>query len=782
MISWALAFLAATFGFAAATAVGAGPTLIRRATRHQVVVLVAVVAAATAAMTSSASSTGTPLVDGAYRALVAGAVAYLGSRVRLAMLVPITVATAVLSGGRGSAALGALAAAGALLGWQGLGRSSGSGRAAGPAAVTAACCAVSLLQAGSTLTTGLSALGAGAVMVAIGALGYAKAPGAVQRRVRLLVGGAAGLLGVAAALAVVALAEARPSLEVGVKSATRAAADARQLDSPGAAASMNTAAASFERANARVRSPVGRVGALVPLLGQQLRAVDAASASGADLGRAGMELAEAVDQDTVRIVDGRVPLERLQEAQPKAARAAAAIADARGTLELQQSPWLLPSLDRRLDRVRAQLVTAGEQADLAAALLDEVPPLLGSKGPRRYFVVVQNPSELRGSGGFMGTFAEIAVDDGRLTLARTGRPSDLNQDRSTPRRTLDAPADFLDRYERFAVTTTWQSVTISPHFPSDAQVIRSLYPQSGGRPVDAVVAIDPFAIQAILKVVGPVQVPGAPLPLTGDNAAQALLFDQYRAFPADSQDDRRDYLEGLTQVLTERVLGGGVAVGPLANALGPMVDQKHLMVSAGAAAEEPAFARLGLTGAMAPVQGDALAVVVQNAGASKIDWFLRRTIDYRATLDPRSGALSVNATLQLTNQAPASGLPRYIIGNSVGLPPGTSRMYVSVYSPLRLQSATLDGQPLIVETDIERGRVVYSAYVDVPPGSTRAFALELQGSMPVDRPYRLDLHRQPSAAPDQVTASLALTGTTSPLTRREITLTRDSVFEATLPG
>jgi len=558
-------------------------------------------------------------------------------------------------------------------------------------------------------------------------------------------------------------------------------ADARRLDSQAAATSMRSTAEAFKRADAKVRSPLGRAAMVVPLFAQQLRAIDAASASGADLGQAGVGLAEAVDQDALRIVDGRIPLERLQQAQPKAARAAGAIASAATTLGGRRSPWLLPPLASRLDRVEAQLVTAGAQADRAAALLEEIPPLLGAKGPRRYFVAVQTPSELRGSGGFMGSFAEIAVEDGRLSLARVGRTAELNTDRSTPVRTLDAPADFLRRYTRFAVATTWQSVTISPDFPSDAQVIRTLYPQSGGRPIDAVVAIDPFAIEAILKVVGPIQVAGAPGPLSGDNAAKVLLFDQYKAFGDKEQDDRRDFLSAATGAVTRRLLGGSVPIGPLAKALQPMVDQKHLMVSAGAAAEEPAFARLGLTGAMAPVRGDSLAVVVQNAGASKIDWFLRRKVDYQATVDANSGATTARATIQLTNQAPAAGLPRYLIGNAVGLPPGTSRMYVSVYSPLALKGATIDGRPLQLDSETEQNRRVYSAFIDVAAGAARSLVLDLEGAMPANAPYRLDLHRQPSAAADDVSVNLVRPGSGPPV-RRDIQLTRDTIFEAPLAG
>ena len=468
-IEWALAFLVASAGFAAASAAasaaGAGPRLLRQVTRQQVVVTVALVAGAAAAVGSTASATGTPLVDPAYRAALVGLTTYLGARLRLPALAVATAATAAFSGGHGWAALAASAAVGAVVAWQLMGRSSGSGRAAGPAAVTAACCAMSLLQPGATLPRGLSALGSAAVVVVVCALGYSRTADPVRRRVRLAGLAMAAVVGAGGVLAVVALAQARPPLQLGISAATRARVQASDLDSQAAGRSMKSAAAAFERANRHVRSPLGRVGAVVPLLSQHVRAVDVATASGADLGGAGADLAEAVDQDSLRIVDGRVPLERLQQAQPKAARAASALSKARRALSDHRSPWLAPPLASRLDRVESQLATAGDEADRAAALLSEVPLLLGSKAPRRYFVALQTSSEMRGSGGFMGSFAEISADDGRLALTRTGRPAELNANRSAPRRSLDAPEDFIRRYGRFRVEDTWESVTISPHSP-----------------------------------------------------------------------------------------------------------------------------------------------------------------------------------------------------------------------------------------------------------------------------------------------------------------------------
>jgi hypothetical protein len=384
--------------------------------------------------------------------------------------------------------------------------------------------------------------------------------------------------------------------------------------------------------------------------------------------------------------------------------------------------------------------------------------MLGSDRPRRYFVALQTPSELRGSGGFIGNFGEISADRGRVKLERLGRTADLNAGGNPMQRRLVAPADYLARYTRFDPAMTWQNITMSPDFPSVAQAITNLYPQSGGRPVDGVIAVDPIGLAGLLKAVGPVQVKEWPVPITADNAAQILLFDQYVRLQGDA---RVDFLARVTDAVWQRLTTTTPGVVELAQALSPVMAEKHIQLASTDPGEEQTLARLGVSGAMEPVQGDFLAVVSQNASGNKIDWFLRRAVDYRVRFDPGTGEVRSKLRITLRNGAPGGGLPDYIIGSSTvpPLPKGANKVYLSVYSPLGASAATLDGRPLQLESQLELNRRVYSAYVVIPAGGTSTIELDLKGRVEQTGSgagYHLDLHRQPFLAPDTVTTSLEL--------------------------
>lgn len=558
---------------------------------------------------------------------------------------------------------------------------------------------------------------------------------------------AAGLLGVLAA------ALARPAVEDGIRAASSGLDAARKGEGPDAARVLNDASGEFARARRQLDAWWARPALAVPVVARQSRALRTMAASGAELSRAGARTAGAADTSGLQLVGGAVPLDRLEalRAPTRGAFSALALADAR--LAEVRSPWLVGPLASRLDTLSTKV--AGGRAAVRGAMtaLDVAPGLLGADGPRHYFLAVQSPSELRGSGGFIGNFGEIGADAGRLTLDRVGRTADLNTGGDPASRKLIAPPDYTARYARFDVDLLWQNITMSPDFPTVARTIAGLYPQSGGREIDGVVAIDPIGLAALLKVIGPVEVEGWPVPLSGDNADEILLFEQYVKLDGDA---RVDFLGRVTAAVWHRLTTTTANVADLGEALGPMLAEKHVMLASTHAAEERAFFDLGVSGAMAPVRGDFIGVVTQNASGNKIDWFLRRAVDYQAELDPGSGEVRSKLRVTMRNEAPATGLPSYVIGSATEppLPLGANQLYLSVYSPLFLTGARVDGVQLLMESELERNRHVYSAYITIPPGGSATVELDLTGGIDTTGGYRLGIHRQPFIVPDPVTTSV----------------------------
>lgn len=569
--------------------------------------------------------------------------------------------------------------------------------------------------------------------VAVAILGVRRQPRRRRRATLIVAAAALGACMLAAAGLALAAQSARSDLRDGKQAATRGMEMVKSGDFDAARVEFDSAAAAFRRADILLRRPWAQSARLVPLLAQHRAAGEGLAHAAASTSRLLAAELGSLDLDALRIVDGRIDIDAVRDLGEPLRRVNSAIERLDESIRRQRSPWLAPPVKEVLDEVAVDLADQRSLGSKATAALEVAPAMLGADGVRRYFVMFTTPAEARGLGGFMGNYAELTVDDGRISLSGFGRHSDLTLAGDDDRRLVDAPDDWLARYGTFGFTTgpggttgtaPWANITMSPHFPSTAQVVAELYPQSGGHRVDGVIALDVFALQEVVDLVGPIDVAGAPAPLDGTSTANFLLVGQYQIADAAQ---RTDLLESVARDTIRRLIGEQ-SPDPLdlGRALAPMVRERRVMAWSEHHDEQAMLIQAGLDGALlADAEGaDGVSVSVDNAGGSKIDTFLERELTLSTDT---AGSGSHVLTIRLRNDPPL-GLPDYVVGNLVNLPRGTSRLFVSVHTSMRLIAASDPGGPLGLQPSAEAGFRVYSAYVDIPAGGEIEWRLELEQS------------------------------------------------------
>ena len=174
----------------------------------------------------------------------------------------------------------------------------------------------------------------------------------------------------------------------------------------------------------------------------------------------------------------------------------------------------------------------------------------------------------------------------------------------------------------------------------------------------------------------------------------------------------------------------------VARELGPVAAQGRLTGWARDPREQELFDRVKLSGALPrlDVGDDGYAVVLNNAGANKLDVYLDREITYDAVVDPASGAVDATLTVALTNEVVVDGLPDSVTGNYTGDDRGTNRTLLTVYSPLTVLDASVTAgstpsEPVTFRTGAEAGWNTYSAFIAVPPGDTVSLTVTLAGTL-----------------------------------------------------
>lgn len=628
-----------------------------------------------------------------------------------------------------------------------------------------------LLRLDAVDPTGATALIAAAATVPVLASGYRKCSDRSRRVVRWTVAGTFVFAGLAAVGLAVAAFTARADLAAGINRAQNGFDAARDGEGALAARRLSRSAASFGSAHDALMAPWALPARVVPILGQQAAAVQAVTDEGASLAASASSAATDADIDQLRFQDGTIDLELVQSFEQPLRQAVTALETASERVDDIQSPWLVQPLARRVERFDDEVNDALPDARLAIDGVQLAPAMLGGGTPRHYFIAFLTPSENRALGGFMGSFGELTAANGDLELTRSGSIEDVELPARANGATLTGPQEYLERYGRFDIANYMGDAGLSPDMPTVAQVLSELYPQAGGQPVDGVITVDPVALQAMLNFTGPISVSGYPEPLTAENAADVLLRQQYLTF--DQRSDRKDFLEEATRQTFDALTSGDLP-GPrqLADVLGPMVDQGRLMVYSDAAPEQSFIEQVGIDGAYPRARGgDLIGLVTNNAANNKIDIFMDRSIDYRAAYDPATGEVHATATIEITNNAPASGLPDVILSSGDRIrggdtPLGTNGINLSFYTPLGLDEAVarsaLGEGAQSMDEGREFGMSVYSGRFNIPAGQTITLELTLSGIIGPSDTYRLTVANQPTVNPDTMSVEVTPAGDYTP--------------------
>ena len=568
-----------------------------------------------------------------------------------------------------------------------------------------------------------------------------------RRRVALAAAGALGLGALATVLGAVAGLTARSSFERSSTSVATALSAARGGDSEDAAESARAAVADLRQARSSVRTWWARPGWAVPVVGAHLRAADQVSASAAPAVEAAASSAGALRADVLRPSAGRLDLARLSAAEPELVRLSKALRTAGRGADEARSPWLAAPLQRRLDRYDTELTGVTVAADRSLLAVRALPGLLGRDRPTRWFVAIANPAEARELGGFVGEYAILVADQGSLRLDRSGGVRDIGA--YLEGRNLGS-LDLPRRYVSQKPEVYWQNLTGYPDMPTVASTARVLWDQvAPGMPLDGVVYVDPHGLAALLRLTGPVQAPEPLGTLSAANAAQVLLSDQYARLSVPDQLQRKDILQQVAKstftALSTAPLPAPAAVG---EALGPAVRGGHLLATSFSPEGQQLFDEIGLDGRLpAAVGGDLASLRTSNLLENKLDAHLRRSVRYRAVVNPGDGSVTATATIELRSDATAE-LTDYVAGNTRGLPKGTHLIEVAWYSGLGLTSMEVDGRAASATSDRDRGWWTHSSGVQIPPGGSTTVVLHLAGKLAATAPYRLAVAPQASVHDD----------------------------------
>jgi len=439
----------------------------------------------------------------------------------------------------------------------------------------------------------------------------------------------------------------------------------------------------------------------------------------ADVLQPAVHVGEAISPDRL-LEAGRVDVQLLRDAAPQLSE----ISTAATKLNVQAGTISDPNYSSTIRNARTDL--QAQTSDITG-LLENValaariaPSMMGADGPRTYFMGFQTNAEARGTGGLLGGFGILRFDNGTPGVEALGPNTELNK-AFTP---IDLGPEFASQYGFTNPTTDFRNSNLSPHFPYTAQIWKSLWAQQSGANVDGVIAIDPVALSYVLGAVGPVTMPDGEM-VTKENVVELTESTVYSRFPTD-QTARKQYLQDVANEVVKKVTGRVESPRPLLEALGKAVSEGRIAVWSSSPAEQQLLEETPLGHVVPDDPAPYAAVVINNLGGNKLDYYLRRHIEYSA--DPCDGETRKSTvTVRLTNTAPDGPLPDYVASSQgllpelpVKVPNGASVSSVSLIATKNAKLTTLiiNGVRAPFFAGTERGHPIFEVQVPIPRGQT----------------------------------------------------------------
>ena len=413
---------------------------------------------------------------------------------------------------------------------------------------------------------------------------------------------------------------------------------------------------------------------------------------------------------------------------------------------------LPPEIAVRATFAKKKVAEVSEILNSTAKHFPAILKLLGDRYPHRYLIILQNNNEIRPSGGFIGSYIIMDVNEGYIEKMETNDVYDLDD----PFRDYIEPPENL---KEFIPNWRFRDANYSADFPTSAGKLRWFLQKEGGPSVDTVIAINQGLLRDMLEITGPVQV-GSFGKLNSEN--YNLLLSYVIEGKIWGKEDPKHILKVFVPAFKEAILKEK-NIGKIGSKIYKAILQKHIMMYSSDDEIQGLFDAFGISGRVhqSKENEDYLSVINSSVGSNKSDQFVDETISHNTFID-KHGNITNEVTVKRAHGFSENILDRWkkILSNYGFeempswlldiLGRGNNKVFMQIYVPsdsILIESSDND---LETKYDAELKKTYFLTTLEVPNGQSGEVKVKyrLPFSMNFSEPastYKLIVEKQPGS-------------------------------------
>lgn len=345
----------------------------------------------------------------------------------------------------------------------------------------------------------------------------------------------------------------------------------------------------------------------------------------------GINLEEAIKSPLKAFIDGSNGLDKqtLEEVKSYISEINANLTEAKSELsdiERFKNDFPLNRYYQKLEKIpEYQKITEdGEK------LISVLPSLLSIDGKKKYLILLQNNLELRPTGGFIGSYATVELENGRLKDVKV---QDVYSADGQLKGHVEPPLAFnryLNQPNWFFRDSNWE-----PDFAASAVWAEWFMEKEKGEKFDGVIGCDLDFAANLLAALDGVYVPDYQAKVTASDFFIKLESEtSSNNFAGSTQ--KKDVLGSLMSAtmidLKERK---DLSFEKLATNIYNSLSEKHLLISLSDKEAQKTVDSLGWGGRILSEIGkntDYFMLVEANLGVNKVNYHMKRQVDFRLNL------------------------------------------------------------------------------------------------------------------------------------------------------